>query len=128
MVSVVLDTNSVIAYLKGDRDVAKRIELTPELLLPAIVVGEMAFGAHKSDRPDENLLQLREFASVCEIVSCDEHSAYEYGRIKSDLRAKGRMIPENDPWIAACAIAKGLPVLSRDEHFDVIVGLERVGW
>ena len=79
MVSVVLDTNSVIAYLKGDRDVARRIELTPELL-------------------------------------------------KSDLRAKGRMIPENDLWIAACAIAEGLPVLSREEHLDAIVGLERVGW
>ena len=93
MVSVVLDTNSIIAYLGGDRNVARRIELTPELLLPAIVVGEMVLGAHKSDRPEENLLPLREFASVCEIVSCDENAAYEYGRTKGDLKAKGRMIP-----------------------------------
>ena len=45
MVSVILDTNSVIAYLNGDPDAAKRIELTPELLLPAIVIGELAYGA-----------------------------------------------------------------------------------
>ena len=45
MVSVILDTNSVIAYLNGDSEAAKRIELTPELYLPAIVIGEMAYGA-----------------------------------------------------------------------------------
>ena len=36
MVSVLLDTYSVIAYLNGDAAVARKIELIPELLLPAI--------------------------------------------------------------------------------------------
>ena len=88
MVSVILDTNSVIAYLNGDPDAAKRIELTPELLLPAIVIGELAYGAHKSARPEENLKPLREFSSACEIVECGELAAHEYGRIKSDLKVK----------------------------------------
>ena len=128
MVSVILDTNSVIAYLNGDEEAAKRIELIPELLLPAIVIGEMVYGVYKSARPEENLKPLREFASVCEVVDCGESAAYEYGRIKFDLKDKGKKIPENDMWIAACAIAANLPVLSRDEHFDVVDGLRRVSW
>ena len=128
MVSVILDTNSVIAYLNGDTEAAKRIELTPELLLPSIVVGELAYGAYKSARPEENLKPLREFASTCEIVDCGESVAYEYGRIKAQLKSKGSKIPENDMWIAACALATNLPVLSRDEHFDVVEGLRREEW
>ena len=55
MVSVILDTNSVIAYINGDPEVARRIELIPELLLPSIVIGEMAYGAYQSARRDENI-------------------------------------------------------------------------
>jgi len=55
MVSVILDTNSVIAYINGDNDAAKKIELVPELLLPTIVIGEMAYGARESAHCEENL-------------------------------------------------------------------------
>ena len=68
MVSVLLDTNSVIAYLNGDAAVARKIELIPELLLPAIAIGEMVYGAMESAHREDNLKLLKEFASVCEIV------------------------------------------------------------
>ena len=55
MVSVLLDTNSVIAYLNGDASVARKIELIPELLLPAIVIGEMVYGAMESAHREDNL-------------------------------------------------------------------------
>jgi len=34
----------------------------------------------------------------------------------------------NDAWIAALAIQHGLPILSRDEHFDGLPGVQRIGW
>jgi tRNA(fMet)-specific endonuclease VapC len=40
----------------------------------------------------------------------------------------GRPIPGNDAWIAALALQHRLPILSRDEHFDVVVGIERKSW
>jgi len=128
MVSVILDTNSVIAYINGDPEVARRIELIPELLLPSIVIGEMAYGANQSARRDENINQINNFSSACEVILCGESAAYEYGRIKSNLKNKGTKIPENDVWIAACAIEMNLPLLSRDVHFDAVDGLRRVGW
>ncbi|PYQ18568.1 MAG: hypothetical protein DMF81_24535, partial [Acidobacteria bacterium] len=43
-------------------------------------------------------------------------------------RRSGRPIPANDAWIAALALQHRLPVLSRDEHFDVVPGLDRRSW
>lgn len=128
MVSVILDTNSVIAYLNSDANAVKQIELIPELLLPVIVIGEMVYGANKSARPEENLKPLKVFSSMCTVVDCNESAANEYGRIKYELKDRGKMIPENDIWIAACAVSADLPVLSRDEHFDVVDGLRRLAW
>ena len=118
----------MIAYLNGDSEAAKRIELTPELYLPAIVMGEMVYGAYKSARPERNIKPLKEFSSVCQVIDCGESAAYEYGRIKNELKIKGNRIPENDMWIAACAIAHDLPLLSRDGHFDFVDNLRRVAW
>ena len=85
MVSIILDTNSVIAYINGDTEVVRRVELIPELLLPAVVIGEMVHGAMESAHREDNLKSLKEFVSVCEIISCGESAAYEYGQVKSNL-------------------------------------------
>jgi len=64
VVSIILDTNSVIAYLNGDVEVARKIELIPELILPSVVIGEMVYGAMQSARREDNLnllTQVSEF-------------------------------------------------------------------
>jgi tRNA(fMet)-specific endonuclease VapC len=48
-------------------------------------------------------------------------TAQYYGKIKDGLRLKGRPIPENDIWVAAAAMQYGLPVATRDAHFDEVV-------
>ena len=57
------------------------------------------------------------------ILVCDTETARQYGRIKVELRRKGRPIPENDMWIAAVALQHGLTLATRDAHFDAIDGL-----
>jgi tRNA(fMet)-specific endonuclease VapC len=39
-----------------------------------------------------------------------------------------RPIPSNDLWIAALCRQHRLQLLSQDQHFDAVEGLERVGW
>jgi len=51
-----------------------------------------------------------------------------YARVRLITRDKGQLIPTNDAWIAAVALEHQLPVLSRDRHFDVVDGLQRVSW
>jgi hypothetical protein len=44
------------------------------------------------------------------------------------LEPEERPIPANDAWISALARQHRLPVLSRDQHFDAVPGVERKGW
>ena len=43
-----------------------------------------------------------------------------YAKIKVQLKADGHPIPENDIWIAACAMAYNLTVVTADKHFYFI--------
>ena len=46
-----------------------------------------------------------------------------YAKIKAQLKADGHPIPENDIWIAACALAYNLTVVTADKHFAFIKGV-----
>ena len=62
------------------------------------------------------------------VLVCDPGTAWEYARIKIDLRSKGRPIPENDIWIAATARQHGLTLVTRDQHFSAVDGLKCDAW
>jgi hypothetical protein len=49
-----LDTNIVIALLQGEAAVVSHLEHAQEVFIPAVVLGELFFGAAKSGRPSEN--------------------------------------------------------------------------
>ena len=56
---ILLDTDIVIAHLKGLPRVTERIlSHLPEIAIPAIVLAELDFGAKASARPTENLEKL----------------------------------------------------------------------
>jgi len=44
--------------------------------------------------------------------------------IKNQLSQKGKPIPENDIWIAAIAKEAGLPLLTKDKHFQEVDGIQ----
>jgi tRNA(fMet)-specific endonuclease VapC len=60
------------------------------------------------------------------LLNCDADTASHYADIDDWLRARGRPIPQNDMWIAAVARQHGLPVASRDTHFDEVDSISRV--
>ena len=37
-------------------------------------------------------------------------------------------IPVNDTWIAALARQHGLSIVSNDAHFDLVLGIKRIGF
>ena len=123
-----LDTNIVIALFAEDPSVQKRIAKAAEVFIPAIVIGELFFGAFKSGRPKANSTRIENFAASNAVLACDIGTSREYGRIKHLLHKKGHPIPENDIWIAALALENGLTLVSRDEHFKEIDELKKVLW
>jgi tRNA(fMet)-specific endonuclease VapC len=126
--SFLLDTNIVIALFASEDAVSKHAAVSTDIYVPAVVLGELYYGAHKSSRPDTNVQRVTDFASASAVLTCDATTAWHYGGIKDALRRKGRPIPENDIWIAAVASQHGLTVVSRDEHFALVDGLVIVDW
>jgi tRNA(fMet)-specific endonuclease VapC len=123
-----LDTNIVIALLEGDDHVWSSVGDAPEVFIPVAVPGELFFGAAKSGRPAENTARIENLATGRSILACDVQIAREYGRVRQELREKGRPIPENDIWIAATARCHDLILVTRDRHFTEVDGLEIATW
>lgn len=123
-----LDTNIVIAIFAKDSSVADHLAQATEVFVPSIVLGELFYGAHKSSQARANIARIEEFAGDTVVLACDAVTGREYGRIKNDLRIRGRPIPENDIWIAAIATQHGLTVVSRDDHFDEVSNLAVTTW
>lgn len=60
------------------------------------------------------------------IPLADTSLADAWAALRAQLRERGRRMPLNDSWIAATAIAHGLPVATQDDDYDEVPGLEVV--
>lgn len=123
-----LDTNIVIALFANDPAVTDHLAESDEVFIPSIIVGELYYGAHKSNRVKENLARIDELVATSVVLPCDIETARWYGDVKNKLRQKGRPIPENDIWIAAIALQHNLILVSRDQHFNAVDILEIQMW
>jgi tRNA(fMet)-specific endonuclease VapC len=117
---ILLDTNIVIAVFSGEESIQRYIEKANEIFIPVIVIGELYFGAYNSMNMERNIEKIDEFVANSTILSCDVYTAKIYGKIKGDLKKKGKPIPENDIWIAALAAQYGLLLVTKDSHFKNI--------
>lgn len=104
-----LDTNILIAAMKGHAEVRERLETTPlaDLWLSCIVLGELEFGAEKSAYAERNRGRLAELASRLPLLGVDAGATRHYGRIRVGLERQGTPIGANDLWIAAQALSAG---------------------
>ena len=118
-----LDTNGAIDLIKDDVTIASRMADYDQVFVPAIVIGELEYGAWYSARVEANLARVDTFVAGVSVLSCGLGTARHYGRVKNELRRKGRPIPDNDLWIAAVALEYNLTLITRDSHFRNIEGL-----
>jgi tRNA(fMet)-specific endonuclease VapC len=123
-----LDTGIVASLFRGDSGIRDEISRSDEIFISSITLGELFYGAFKSQRTEAELEKIGEFAQVVRILDCNANTAEVYGRTKTALRAKGRPIPENDIWIAAVALQHQLSLAMRDPHFEQIEGLALASW
>ena len=61
-------------------------------------------------------------------MQIDESVAARYAKVRFDLKRSGNPIPENDIWIAAACLDLGVPLISRDNHFNLVPGLHVISW
>jgi len=90
------------------------------VVICATVLGELYYGALVSARPQEQVARLEQFFSKYKTLQTSLEVIQSYAYIKCQLKRKGKMIPENDLWIAAFAKAHALPLLTSDLHFQSV--------
>ena len=114
-----LDTNVIIRFIKNEGTLDDIFEES-ELYFSSVTLGELLFGAECSKKKEENAAVYSNFCSELEEIKIDSATAPFYAKIKAQLKKDGHPIPENDMWIAACAMAYGLTIVTADRHFSFI--------
>lgn len=125
---MILDTNALSAFVDGDPALGPVLRRQRRVAIPVIVLGEFRYGISASRHRKAYEAWLDEHLGAFEVLDLTQETASAYARVRLGLRLRGEPIPANDAWIAALALEHGLPVLTRDAHFDVVEGLTRVGW
>jgi tRNA(fMet)-specific endonuclease VapC len=90
------------------------------LAISLVTLGEAHYGARKRKwAPERSARMLGFYGGMFDIVPSDRDTAAEYGYLRASTEAVGRPIADNDLWIAACASANGLPLVTLNRrHFE----------
>ena len=122
---ICLDSDAYSRLVKGDRSVSGSVRDADEVLLSAIVVGELMAGFHNGTRFELNYSQLQTFLADPRVtfVAIGQATCDHYGIIMASLKSKGRPIPTNDVWIAAHVLETESELVSGDRHYEAIEGI-----
>ena len=125
---MILDTNALSAFADGEAGVGDILRRQQRAVLPVIVLGEFRYGIAGSRYRKAYEAWLDEQLLGFEVLAVTAETTLPYAALRGTLKRLGHPIPANDAWIAALAIQHGLPVLSRDEHFDALPDVRRITW
>ena len=118
-----LDSDWVIAHLRGRADVTRRIdELLPEGIgISIISLAELYEGIAHSNEPVADRLKLDRFVETVEVVWLDEPICELFGRERARLRIAGQLIGDLDLLIGCTAVQREMTMLTNNRrHFERI--------
>ncbi|MFC1850984.1 type II toxin-antitoxin system VapC family toxin [candidate division CSSED10-310 bacterium] len=122
-----LDTNIYCGFAAGLPAVVNAIiDYGQDLFLPAVVMGELCYGFLKGTKREYNEKKLAEIIRKLQIgiIDITGDVARKYALIYLSLIERGRKIPLNDVWIAACCMEIGGTLLTMDKHFSDVNQIE----
>ncbi len=120
------DTSVFIARESGRPiDVAA---LPDELAVSVVTIGELRAGVLAATDVDARDRRLATLTAALQLdpVPIDDTVAAEWARLRVVLRDRRQRMPVNDSWIAATAMALGVPVVTQDDDFPEVPDLDVV--
>jgi tRNA(fMet)-specific endonuclease VapC len=127
-----LDTNICIYIAKGQPEaVRNRFEALSiqQLAMSTITVGELRFGAEKSQSRARALATIAQLVQMIQPCALPMAAAEHYGHVRATLSQQGLPIGNNDLWIAAHALAEGWTLVTNNlREFSHVPGLRVENW
>jgi tRNA(fMet)-specific endonuclease VapC len=131
-VKYLLDTNICIYIAKHNPPAVKERfsqHTAAELAISVVTLGELRFGAEKSQSRERALEVINKLTSTMQIAPINDIVGEHYGQIRADLQQKGLIIGNNDLWLAAHARAEGwILVTNNEREFVRVQQLQVENW
>lgn len=100
-----------------------------ELAMSVITLGELRFGAEKSQAKEQAMAVIDELASLINVEALGEEVTEHYGDIRAKLQKSGLIIGNNDLWLAAHARSQDWVLVTNNEkEFLRVEGLRVENW
>lgn len=117
-----LDTSVFIAREGRGLDVAA---LPDEVAVSIVTYGELRAGVLAASDVSVRSRRLTTLQTVSDLnpLPIDTGVADEWARLRVALASAGQRINVNDSWIAATALAHGVPVVTQDSDFDALAAI-----
>ncbi len=131
MLKFLLDTNIVIYTMKNrPKQVNRRFQQHDGRMgISTITLGELVFGAERSQQVERNLADIETLAARLEVLPFDHRAAYHFGQIRAKLYRTGQPIGPYDMMIAGQARALGLVLVTNNtREFERVPGLMLEDW
>jgi tRNA(fMet)-specific endonuclease VapC len=126
-----LDTDTCIAIIKKHPAALKKLrgKSIGQVGISSITLGELAFGANRSNRSKDAHNALREFVLALEVAAFDEDAAMQYGPVRAEFARRGKPIGALDTLIAAHAVAvDAILVTHNTREFSQVERLRLEDW
>jgi tRNA(fMet)-specific endonuclease VapC len=131
-VRYLLDTNICIYIAKHNPPIVRERfarHAADELAMSVITLGELRFGAEKSQSRERALTVINQLERMMLFAPLSESVGEHYGQIRATLKRTGQIIGNNDLWLAAHARSEGwILVTNNEREFIRVEGLQVENW
>jgi tRNA(fMet)-specific endonuclease VapC len=126
-----LDTDISVFYLRGKYNINQKLKEIigyDNCFISEITLAELKYGAELSEKVDENLNFVNEFANKIGILPIF-NSLDLYAKEKARLRKAGNIIDDFDLLIGCSAIKNNMILVTNNEnHFERINNINIENW
>lgn len=127
MKKYLLDSDILIYFLKGKKEVVQRVSQIPidNLYTSRINYTELIYGAYNSTKITQNLKTIEPFLENFHILELTQKSSLIFAKEKARLKKSGNIIADMDLMIASIAIENDCTLMSNNiKHFTRIKDLK----
>ncbi len=131
MLTYMLDTNICIYVMKNyPPDLREKFNaLAEQLCISSITLGELHYGAEKSERRTQNLMAIEHFVARLDVLPFGAKAAAHYGQVRAELERAGAPCGPHDMQIGGHARSEGLIVVTNNlREFARMPGIRAENW